>query len=276
VGGIGFGFEKGADADRSGFIVRVDTELADDRDESDSVAMSQLTRVLSCVETDHGAVWAGLGVAPQWGGTVVGVEFLETEVLHWGGGRLSGSGFDDFVDRGEVERRRGVEEEAALVLGCQVGGDVFVVGGHGPENGWTNLAQLAVARSKGLEPAAQALTDRLAEVLLIELLSDLDQRQSGFVAALADPTVAASRSTLASRFTELVGETPIRYLTRWRVHQATQLLRDTTLPAFRIAELVGYSSPFSFTKAFTRELGVPPTTYRHRPSRAPHSQHAIG
>lgn len=154
--------------------------------------------------------------------------------------------------------------------------------------GWTNLAQLAVARSKGLEPAAQALTDRLAEVLLIELLSDLDQRQSGFVAALADPTVAAalhaihddpardwtvatladhvaaSRSTLASRFTELVGETPIRYLTRWRMHQATQLLRDTTLPAFRIAELVGYSTPFSFTKAFTRELGVPPSTYRQR------------
>ena len=153
--------------------------------------------------------------------------------------------------------------------------------------GWTNLAQLAVARSKGLEPAAQALTDRLAEILLIELLSDLDQHQSGFVAAFADPTVAAalyaihgdpgrdwtvatlanyvaaSRSTLASRFTQLVGESPIRYLTRWRMHQATQLLRDTTLTTARIAELVGYSTPFSFTKAFARELGIPPTTYRN-------------
>lgn len=163
-----------------------------------------------------------------------------------------------------------------------------VHGQAGRYPGWTNLAKLAVARSKGLEPAAQALTDRLAEVLLIELLSDLDQRQSGFVAALADPTVAAalhaihadpardwtvatladhvaaSRSNLASRFAELVGESPIRYLTRWRMHKATQLLRDTTLPAFRIAELVGYSTPFSFTKAFVRELGMPPTAYRQR------------
>jgi AraC-like DNA-binding protein len=94
------------------------------------------------------------------------------------------------------------------------------------------------------------------------------------VATLADH-VAASRSTLASRFTELVGETPIRYLTRWRMHQATQLLRDTTLPAFRIAELVGYSTPFSFTKAFTRELGVPPSAYRQRRARTPHGQPAI-
>ena len=153
--------------------------------------------------------------------------------------------------------------------------------------GWTTLAKLAVERSKGLQPASQSLTDRLAEVLLIELLSDLDQR-SGFVGALADPTVAAalhaihddpsrewtvaslahhvaaSRSALASRFTELVGESPIRYLTRWRMQKATHLLRDTTLPASRIAELVGYSTPFSFTKAFVRELGMPPTKFREQ------------
>ncbi|MEE9413751.1 MAG: AraC family transcriptional regulator [Acidimicrobiales bacterium] len=162
-----------------------------------------------------------------------------------------------------------------------------VIRGDGRQQpGWTNLAQIAVARSKGLAPGAQALTDRLAEVLLIELLSELDNEQSGFIAALADPTVAAalhaihsdpardwtvsslaghvaaSRSTLASRFTELIGESPIRYLTLWRMHQGARLLRETTLPAARIAELVGYSTPFSFTKAFVRELGVPPTTYR--------------
>jgi len=154
--------------------------------------------------------------------------------------------------------------------------------------GWTNLAQLAVARSAGLAPGRQALTDRLAEVLLIELLTELEDGQVGFLRALADPTVAAalhaihanpahpwtvadlaahvaaSRSTLAGRFTELVGESPIRYLTRWRMHQAGHLLRDTTLPAARVAELVGYSTPFSFTKAFVRELGVPPTVYRDR------------
>lgn len=154
--------------------------------------------------------------------------------------------------------------------------------------GWINLAQLAVARSRGLRPGAQALTDRLAEVLLIELIADLDQQRSGFVRALSDPVVAsalhalhddpardwtvevlahhvaASRSALAARFRELVGESPIRYLTRWRIHRAAELLRETTLSTARIAELVGYSTPFSLTKAFTRELGAPPATYRQQ------------
>ncbi len=165
---------------------------------------------------------------------------------------------------------------------------------------WTNLAQLAATRSKGGGPGAQALTDRLAEVLLIELVSDLDKhldqqpgQHRGFVQALADPVVsaalkaihddptrdwtvadlahhvAASRSLLAARFVELVGETPIRYLTRWRMHEAARLLRDTGLSVSRVAAHAGYGTPFSFSRAFTRELGMPPSAYRDRvPARA--------
>ena len=198
--------------------------------------------------------------------------------------RLGGEGPGTTLVCGHFSYDRELDHPLLQALPPVIHGDA------GRYPGWTNIAQLAFARSKDLAPGARALTDRLAEVLLIELLSDLDQRQSGFVAALADPTVAAalhaihgdpardwtvatlaghvatSRSTLASRFTELVGESPIRYLTRWWMHQATQLLRDTTLPtariAERIAERIGYSTPFSFTKAFVRELGIPPTTYR--------------
>lgn len=158
--------------------------------------------------------------------------------------------------------------------------------------GWTGLAQLAVARANGPDAGPAALTDRLAEVFFLDLLSGLGQQTSGFLAALADPAVgpavqamhddlatnwtvaslaahvAISRSVLASRFTELVGESPIRYLTRWRMHEAARLLRETTLPAGRIAIQVGYGSPFSFTKAFVREVGVAPSVYRHKASRA--------
>ena len=145
---------------------------------------------------------------------------------------------------------------------------------------------LAVDRSQDLAPGARALTDRLAEVLLIEVLADLSERDSRFVRSLRDPTVAAalhalhespdvdwtvaslcshvgvSRATLATRFSELVGESPIRYLTRWRMHLAARYLRKTTLSAAEVGMRVGYGSPFSFSKAFSRELGMAPSHYR--------------
>lgn len=158
--------------------------------------------------------------------------------------------------------------------------------GHHP--GWKTIAEMAVQRSRDLSPGSRALTDRLAEVLVIELLSDLDMEGVGFMGALSDPVVASalqvihqrpdhdwtvaelacevavSRSTLAARFTELVGESPIRYLTRWRMHRATELLVESTKSAGEVGYAVGYQSPYAFTRAFTRLLGEAPSTYRAR------------
>lgn len=82
------------------------------------------------------------------------------------------------------------------------------------------------------------------------------------VASLAD-RIGVSRSTLAKRFTELVGEPPLTYLTRWRMTLAADLLverQDATVAS--VARTVGYSEPFGFSAAFKRVRGVSPSGFR--------------
>ena len=73
--------------------------------------------------------------------------------------------------------------------------------------------------------------------------------------------VALSRPVFSARFTRLVGEPPIKYLTRWRMHRATRLLKNN-VEVEKIAELLGYESGVAFRKAFKREVGIPPARYR--------------
>ena len=75
-------------------------------------------------------------------------------------------------------------------------------------------------------------------------------------------SVNLSRATLARRFTELVGEPPLTYLTHWRMDLAARRLRETTEPVNVIAHGVGYSSEFAFSRAFTRMRGEAPGRYR--------------
>ena len=74
--------------------------------------------------------------------------------------------------------------------------------------------------------------------------------------------VGVSRAALARRFRERVGESPMAYLTGWRMALAADLLRDGTATVTRIAAEVGYPSPFSFSTAFKRVYGVSPSAYR--------------
>jgi AraC-like DNA-binding protein len=71
-----------------------------------------------------------------------------------------------------------------------------------------------------------------------------------------------SRAAFARRFTALVGEPPLTYLTWWRMTTAGRLLRSDDLSLRQIAERTGYTSEFAFAKAFKREYGVPPGQYR--------------
>ena len=71
-----------------------------------------------------------------------------------------------------------------------------------------------------------------------------------------------SRSAFASRFKELTGEAPLEYLTRWRMHQATRLLREGDRKLADVARTVGYESDAAFNRAFKRILGVTPGEYR--------------
>ena len=74
--------------------------------------------------------------------------------------------------------------------------------------------------------------------------------------------VSLSRATLTRRFTNLVGEAPLTYLTRWRMDLAAQHLRETGDAVSSIAHSVGYTSEFAFSRAFARLRDVAPGRYR--------------
>jgi AraC-like DNA-binding protein len=83
------------------------------------------------------------------------------------------------------------------------------------------------------------------------------------VLALADK-VGMSRSAFALRFKELTNNTPLEYLTSWRMHKAEKLIGDGTASLAEIAATVGYQSESAFCKAFKREKGAAPGVFRRQ------------
>ncbi|MFD0383399.1 AraC family transcriptional regulator [Streptomyces stramineus] len=71
-----------------------------------------------------------------------------------------------------------------------------------------------------------------------------------------------SRSTLAKRFTDLVGEPPLGYLTDWRMALAADLLTEPGATIAGVARRVGYADAFGFSAAFKRVRGVSPSAHR--------------
>jgi AraC-like DNA-binding protein len=74
--------------------------------------------------------------------------------------------------------------------------------------------------------------------------------------------VGMSRSPFATKFTKLVGEPPLAYLTKWRMNLAAGYLRDDQISIREIAERVGYESQASFTNAFKRQFSLSPREYK--------------
>ncbi|MEU7892787.1 AraC family transcriptional regulator [Nonomuraea sp. NPDC049152] len=85
------------------------------------------------------------------------------------------------------------------------------------------------------------------------------------VSALAE-RVGVSRAALARRFTELVGEPPMSYLTNWRLTMAADLLREPEATVASVAHKVGYGSAFALSTAFKRERGLSPQEHRLAPA----------
>lgn len=140
------------------------------------------------------------------------------------------------------------------------------------------------------EPGQSVVLDRLLDLLLIDALRTWFSRPGAqapaWYRAMGDPvvgqalrllqnepahpwTVAAlagrtgvSRAGLARRFTELVGEPPMAYLTGWRLAVAADLLRETDATVEAVAHKVGYGQAFAFSTAFKRVRGVSPQDFR--------------
>jgi transcriptional regulator GlxA family with amidase domain len=71
-----------------------------------------------------------------------------------------------------------------------------------------------------------------------------------------------SRSSFASRFKLIVGQSPLEYLTHWRIHRASVLMRRSDLKIAKIAKNVGYTSESAFTKAFKKVMQATPNEFR--------------
>lgn len=74
--------------------------------------------------------------------------------------------------------------------------------------------------------------------------------------------VGLSRSRFSARFSELVGEAPMTYVTRWRMNVAARMLRASDLSVAEVATAVGYESVPSFSRIFKKTIGLPPALSR--------------
>ncbi len=105
----------------------------------------------------------------------------------------------------------------------------------------------------------KAIGDRQLRFALTAMHEAVERR---WTVALLASSAGMSRSGFAARFKELVGESPLEYLTRWRMYKATQFLRESDLKVAKIASLVGYESDGAFNRTFKKSVGEAPGEYR--------------
>jgi AraC-like DNA-binding protein len=160
-----------------------------------------------------------------------------------------------------------------------------------PPDAWDSaLIQLLGVEIVKDEPGQEVILDRLLDLLLIAVLrawfSRPEASAPAWYQAYSDPVVGralrmlhsnpaqpwtvatlaaatgVSRAALARRFTELVGEPPMAYLTGWRLALAADLLREPATTVGAVARQVGYGSAFALSTAFKRVRGVSPQQHR--------------
>jgi AraC-like DNA-binding protein len=156
-----------------------------------------------------------------------------------------------------------------------------------PETEWMHATlRLIAAEASALRPGGEAVITRLSDILVIQAIRAWIARepegQTGWLGGLQDPRIgqamslvhrdpaqpwsvaslaratAMSRSAFAARFTELVGEPVMRYVTRWRMQVALDWLQQDDVPVAELAAQLGYESEAAFSRAFKRMIGMSP------------------
>jgi AraC-like DNA-binding protein len=162
---------------------------------------------------------------------------------------------------------------------------------EGPLARWVRSSvEYALELSAAAPSAEHTRGARLPELVLVEVLrlhlASAPAVERGWIGAVRDPVLApalarlhaeperkwtvaelaaestVSRSLLDERFRHTLGLSPIRYLTEWRMHLATELLASTDLGVAQVARRVGYDSEEAFSRAFKRKTGSAPSTWR--------------
>ncbi|HEX5940447.1 MAG TPA: AraC family transcriptional regulator [Dehalococcoidia bacterium] len=168
---------------------------------------------------------------------------------------------------------------------------IYVEATSSPEMEWIqSTLRLMAFEARDIRPGGETVITRLADILVIQAIrswiAEDPAAQTGWLGALRDPQigraislmhrdpgrqwslmslaseVAMSRSAFAARFTELVGEPPMQYLARWRMHVALTALSEDDAPLGDLARRIGYRSEAAFSRAFKRFLGVSPGAAR--------------
>ena len=167
-------------------------------------------------------------------------------------------------------------------------------GSPSPEADWMqSTLRLIAAEGRELRPGGEAVIKRLSDILVIQAIRSWiagdPAGQTGWLGALQDPRIgralslvhrdpaqpwsvaslaretAMSRSAFAARFTELVGEPVMQYVTRWRMQVALDWLQTDDVSVAALAARLGYESEAAFSRAFKRTVGVSPGASRRSP-----------
>ena len=208
------------------------------------------------------------------------------EVLHLGGGGARSQLICAAVRFGHPAARNLVTALPELIL---------LRTGQAPEHErMRRTLELMAAEAGAPGPGGEAVITRLADILVIQAIrSWIDHdpaARSGWIGALQDPQIgeaitlihrdpardwtvgaladatAMSRSAFSARFTSLVGEPVMAYVTRWRMHLALDALQTERTTIAEQAARLGYRSEAAFARAFKRVIGQPPGAVRlHRP-----------
>ena len=159
----------------------------------------------------------------------------------------------------------------------------------GQQNHLPEVLKWMTQEAEQITPGSTFVIERLLELLCAEVLRahlESSMEETGWFSGLKDPVVgkaismiharpgnpwtvdrlaqgiAMSPSRFAARFTAALGESPMAYVTKWRMNVAGRLLEESRQGVQEIAADVGYENVAAFTRAFRRHVGVPPATWR--------------
>jgi AraC-like DNA-binding protein len=205
-----------------------------------------------------------------------------TNVVHYGGGGAPTTLISGFLSFERLSLRPITQLLPSLIL---------IKADHARTLALHTTLQLLAVEMAEQAPGSEVVANRLAEVLFIQAIrahiaSGSESCKRGWLRAIFDSQIGAalksihenvnrawtvesladaagmSRSAFAERFKELLGQTPLEYVTEWRMQKAVQLLQQGDKKLVDVAQSIGYESDAAFSKAFKRIVGLTPGQYR--------------